>query len=220
MEYNQENNESENTDQDLMEEDENPGKFKQWFRDNLRILISVLIVVVIAGGIYSYSKRSEVPAASEETQKSEVLGNITDSSEEKTATDQKQENAQGTVKEEKTETQNKTPQAQTSSVATSQETEKSFIETAAKGDSQTKLARRALANYLEKSPDSSLTPEHKIYIEDYLRKNVPQKGRVHVGTSVEFGKDLIQNAISKSKTLNDSQLKNLHKYAVRVPSLS
>jgi len=41
-----------------------------------------------------------------------------------------------------------------------------------------------------------------------------------VGTSVEFSKDLIKDAISKSKNLNENQLQNLHKYAVRVVSLS
>jgi hypothetical protein len=94
------------------------------------------------------------------------------------------------------------------------------VETAGKGDGTTKLARKALADYLEKNSDSSLTPEHKIYIEDYLRKNVGQKGGVHIGTSVEFSKSLISDAISKSKNLSERQLKNLHKYALRVPSLT
>ena len=84
----------------------------------------------------------------------------------------------------------------------------------------TTLARKALADYLENNPDSSLTPEHKIYIEDYLRKNVSRKGRVAVGASVEFSKDLINNAVNSSKQLNARQLQNLHKYAVRVPSLT
>ncbi len=35
------------------------GKVKNWVQDNIRIIISVLIVVVIAGGIYSYSNRSQ-----------------------------------------------------------------------------------------------------------------------------------------------------------------
>jgi len=94
------------------------------------------------------------------------------------------------------------------------------VETAGSGDGSTVMARRALANYLEKNQDSTLTAEHKIYIEDYLRKNAPHTGGVHIGTSIEFSKDLIQNAITKSKTLNERQIQNLHKYAVRVPSLS
>ena len=85
----------------------------------------------------------------------------------------------------------------------------------------THLARRALADHLEKNPDSALTAEHKIYIEDYLRKNVSSSQQsVYVGTTVEFSKDLIRTAIERSKQLNDAQIKNLHKYAVQVPSLS
>ena len=181
---------------------EETGKMKQWLQDNLRIIISILIVVAIAGGIYSYSKRNQAPAVnqSEITQQGEVRGE---------GTAQKNESVAPAGKSGQ----------QVSAAATSQETENSFIETAGRGDSMTTLARRALANYLEKNPDSALTPEHKIYIEDFLRKNMPTK-RIFVGTSVEFSKDLIQNAITKSKSLNDRQLKNLHKYSVRVPSLS
>jgi hypothetical protein len=181
---------------------ENGGQAKQWLQDNLRIITSIIIVLVIALGIYSYSKRTQVPGT---------------------------EGLQGQVAQEENAQENpaavtpeKAPESKTGApvvTAPSQETEQAFIETAVKGDGMTKLARRALANYLEKNPDSTLTAEHKIYIEDYLRKQVPKK-RVFTGTSVEFSKSLIQNAITKSKSLNDRQLKNLHKYAVRVPSLT
>ena len=176
--------------------------YKQWMQDNLRIILSVIIVILIAGGIYSYSKRTEAPSV-----------------------DQSQTSNQTAITTPDNTTSGVTPQStdngsqQVGNAGTSQETENSFIESASKGDSMTVLARRALANYLEKNPDSTLTPEHKIYIEDFLRKNIPQK-RVFVGTSGEFSKDLIQNAITKAKALSGGQLKNLHKYAVHVPSLS
>jgi hypothetical protein len=194
------------------EEDENEdGSVKGWFQENLRIIISIVIVIAIAGGIYSYSKRSQAPISTTGTGEEQIIdqGNVSG------------ENATGTEgvigqPEAATEKTNK----QVAPAGTSQETEGSFIETAGKGDGTTRLARRALANYLEKNPDSELTPEHKIYIEDYLRKHAGFKGKVSIGTSVEFSKELVSEAITKSKTLNDSQLKNLHKYAVRVPSLS
>ena len=175
---------------------------KQWLQDNLRIIISVIIVVLIAGGIYSYSQRTGAPTISDQAGQESILG---ENEEGGAAIDQGKQMS-GQNKQEVT-------------TATSQETEKSFIETAGKGDGTTVLARRALANYLEIISDPALTVEHKIYIEDFMRKNVPQK-RIFVGTSVEFSKDLIQKAITQAKTLNDAQLKNLHKYAVRVPSLS
>lgn len=176
---------------------------KRWFQDNLRIVISIVIVIVIAGGIYSYSKRGESPLVAEQSTEQ--------ASDEAAKTDETAEDEKAT-----TETATK---PEVSSAATSKETETSFVETAAKGGSMTVLARKATADYLEKNQDSSLTKEHKIYIEDYLRKNVTSKGGVKVGTSVEFSKDLIQKAIDKSKTLNDKQLKNLQKYSARVSTL-
>ena len=197
---------------DQMDDEEETGTMKQWFQDNLRIIISIIIVIAIAGGIYSYSKRSAEPVTEDQTSQSAIsdelgtTGNISDQSQ------------AATTKPSTTEKTTK-PTVQAAPAGQSQETDASFVETAARGESMTKLARRALANYLEKNPDSALTAEHKIYIEDYLRKNVAKKG-IRVGTSVEFSKDLVNGAISKAKTLNTNQLKNLHKYAVRVPSLS
>jgi len=185
-----------------VETNEDELNVQQWIQDNLRVIISIVIVLVIAGGIYSYSKRTEVPAVSEDQKQitEEVADKgIISSDEEGTAT---------------------ATTAITEKVAVSQETETSFIESAAKGEGSTHLARRALANYLEKNPDTSLTPEHKIYIEDYLRKKVGKSSGVKIGTSLEFSKDMVQEAITKSKTLNDKQLQNLHKYSVRVPSLN
>ncbi|MFA6159609.1 MAG: hypothetical protein WC678_00775 [Parcubacteria group bacterium] len=188
-------------DEKTTEEESTQNKMKEWLEDNMRIIVSILIVILIAGGIYSYSKRTESPQIDEPT----IALN---------------EENNSIVKQEAVNDSTVSGEKETSSIATSQETENSLIETAIKGDSQTKLARRALADFLEKNPDSTLMAEHKIYIEDYLRKNSGHKGRVSVGTSIEFSKDLIKDAISKSKNLNDNQLKNLHKYAVRVPSLS
>lgn len=218
MEYNEnEVNEIENDD-----EEQEGGTMKQWLQDNLRIIISVVIVVIIAAGIYSYSNRSIAPMTTdnteqEEEQLQENLAGGEESSSQNAAKIATEENI-NQKQDAKTETKKQTDQ--TSSIATSQETENSFVETAIRGDGTTKMARRALANYLEKNPDSTLTAEHKIYIEDFLRKSIAHKGKVTVGQSVEFSKDLIQKSISNSKNLNEKQLKNLHKYAVRVPSLS
>jgi hypothetical protein len=181
--------------QQPIENNEGEGNIQQWIQDNLRVIISIVIVLVIAGGIYSYSKRTDVSTGKDDQK--QVSEEVSE---------------QGTV----SATAKKTADEK---VAVSQETETSFIESAAKGEGSTHLARRALANYLEKNPDTSLTPEHKIYIEDYLRKNVRKGSSVQIGTSLEFSKDLVQQAITKSKTLNDKQLQNLHKYSVRVPSL-
>jgi len=184
------------------ENGETIGQMKQWLQDNLRIIVSIIIVVAIAGGIYSYSKRTEDPVREEISEESILSEEI-------------QEDSSTT---EVTAVTAATETIEVSSTPQSQETEGSFVVMAAKGNGTTHLARKALTDYLEKNPDGSLTPEHKIYIEDYLRKVVGPKS-VEIGTSVEFSKELIQNAITEAKSLNERQVQNLHKYAVRVPSL-
>lgn len=185
---------------------------KKWLQDNLRIIVSIVIVAVIAGGIYSYSKRVESPTISDD---STIIEQDSEDSEGSVEVENKDDNS----KAEDTKIAQEKGQEQITSQASSKETEVSFIETAGKGDSATRLARRALANYLEKNADSTLTKEHKIFIEDYLRKNVPTQ-KITIGSSMEFSKDLIQRAIAESKNLNEKQLKNLEKYSARVPSLT
>lgn len=198
-------------------EDENEEGMSGWLQENFRIIVSILIVVAIAGGIYSYSKRTQPSIAdlNEGEKIAENLDSLKDSDDGSGKVVIENKDGKTEAKTEAvTETKPATP------TVTSQETDSSFQETAQRGDGKTHLARRALANYLEKNADSSLTAEHKIYIEDYLRKHVGYAGRVHVGTKIEFSKDLIRQAIEKSKQLNDGQLKNLQKYSARVSSLS
>jgi polyhydroxyalkanoate synthesis regulator phasin len=193
-------------------------KMNEWFTENLRMIVSVVIVVVIAGGIYSYSKRAQAPntksAATSTEQSSEgkisVIGGDNQAA---------NDNNQQAAPEAAAQPQNQTSEnVQAAQPQTSQETGTSFVETAAKGEGSTNLARRSLANYLEKNPDSSLTAEHKIYIEDLLRRQV-KDGRMKIGDKREFTKDMIAKAIEKSKSLNDKQLKNLQKYSHRVSAL-
>lgn len=192
-------------------------KVKAWLEDNLRILLSVLIVIAIAGGIYSYSQRSQSPTVNEIAQEEsaeDLLQNIDipGTDEGTQTTDQQEQQTQPETTSPETNTQ-------VSSTETSQETETSFVESAQQGEGATHLARRALADYLEKNPDSVLTKEHKIYIEDYLRKTSGHTGKIALGSSMEFSKDAIKGAIEKSKQLNDAQLRNLKKYSARVSNL-
>lgn len=214
------------------EQEEDESRIKVWLEENLRIILSVLVVLAIAGGIYSYSQRSQAPALTEVTEdQQQDTGDLSTTSESNdTSSAAKEDESDTSATEDKAATENEPAEPSRDSSSTSasmeeapaapsQETADSIIETAVKGDSTTRLARRALADYLEKTPDSSLSKEHKIYIEDYLRKHVGHSGPVRIGTSVGFSKSLIQEAIGKSKQLNERQLSNLTKYASRVTSL-
>ncbi len=196
-----------NEDEKLDFQEGSSEKAKVWMQDNLRVIVSVFIVAAIALGIYSYSGRNNDVA--------EEIG--MDGASSSATTEGGSADASAQTKESDKEMMKKPVVP----AELSKETETAFIESAARGEGSTHLARRALANYLEKNPDSSLSKEQKVYIEDFLRKNTRYaKGGVHPGTSVEFSKSLIEQGIAKSKTLNERQLENLKKYSARAPSLT
>jgi len=180
-----------------------------WIQENLRIIVSVFIVAAIALGIYSYSQRAEIANENED-----IAQLLDTKGEEASATDD------GAMTEDTNgDKMMATTDKKDSVIITeelSQETDTAFIEKAAKGDGTTHLARRALAHYLEKNTDSSLTSEHKVYIEDYLRKHAAHKGSVNPGTSVEFSKASIKEAIASSKNLNQYQLNHLKQFSHKV----
>lgn len=90
--------------------------------------------------------------------------------------------------------------------------------TASYGESLTHLARKATAQYISENNVQGLTPAHKIYIEDYLRRSVPSKN-ITPGVSVSFSNKSISNAIDSAKSLNDYQLQHLNGYAKHVSNL-
>ncbi len=218
-------------DNELEESEETANGAVEWFKENLRIVVSVLVVLLIAGGIYSYSKRSDsiIEVAEEPTEESAIESMLDELSEkdnidaeetitaeavsDETTENETIEDKKAEVKVADTETKN---EATISTSTAAQETENSFIEKAEAGDGITHLARKALAHHLEKNADSSLTAEHKVYIEDYLQKKVGSQNGLAIGQTVEFSKSLINEAIASAKNLNDSQLQNLQQYSGNV----
>lgn len=95
---------------------------------------------------------------------------------------------------------------------------KVYEEIAEKGDGITHLARRALKEYINRTRiGQDLTPEHKIYIEDYLTKKTGDRW-LEVGEKISFSEDLIKEAINKANNLTSSQLNNLKQYSAMVTS--
>lgn len=96
---------------------------------------------------------------------------------------------------------------------------KSYKQTAQPGEGITHLARRALKEYLiERKVDFELTPEHKIYIEDYLQKKTGERW-LNPGEEISFSEDLIKEAINKAQQLTPEQLDNLKQFSTLVSSL-
>jgi hypothetical protein len=97
---------------------------------------------------------------------------------------------------------------------------KNYEEEAQPGDGITHLARRALKKYLaEKGKNLNLTPEHKVYIEDYLQKKTGDYW-LKVGQKLTFSEELIKEAIEKAQGLTQEQLQNLTQYSRLVPELN
>lgn len=206
------------------QEEEKIGSIRHWVEENFRLIISMVIVIALGAIIYSYSQRAKESTVvfnnNETPTQEQVL--VDDQEDSQNSHEDSTEVSTAPTEDSKSEESPKEEpiKPETTSMETSKETSDAFVAVAVKGNGMTHLARRALADYLAKNPDSQLTPAHKIYIEDALRKSVSHTGGVHVGTEVSFSKDLIQNTIGQSKTLSEQQLNNLQKYVVLVPSLS
>jgi outer membrane biosynthesis protein TonB len=256
-----------------------------WFQDNLRIIISVGIVILLVFAIYSYSKRNSrtdvvvddsqieevaMTADSENAKEiNEILDEIKDEEqqvkEEDTTTEQPQEptkeeeQAAKVALEQKIAEQQRAEQEAQEKQKAQEEADKIAQEEAQKaeseqeklsqeqkqaakdamrevieshstqttqkdgvivvvavhGDSTTTLARKAAADYISTNNIGGLTPAHKIYIEDYIRKATSAQN-IYPGTEIAFSNDLINSAIESSRTLTDAQLQNLDRYAQNV----
>ena len=91
---------------------------------------------------------------------------------------------------------------------------RSYKEQAKSGDSVTTLARKALKDFVEENWSNwdFITPEHKIFIENYIQKHTSDK-ELQIGEKITFSEDLITEAINKSKGLSSDQLKELKNYS-------
>lgn len=190
------------------------AKISNWIKNNASIVVPVIIIIVLAGLIYAYTQRTQI-----------ALEEI----------DLNEENSEELVETEEIETEGiiEINEVETEEI---EETEKlediigiggpdenfepvgQITISAQPGEGVTHLARKALAQYLVANPDSSLTKEHKIYIEDYM-KDKTSHDFLEIGENKTFSNNLIQEAIQVSKKLNQNQLKNLEQFSQLVPSL-
>lgn len=92
---------------------------------------------------------------------------------------------------------------------------KTYKEVAEYGEGITHLARKALKEYLNEHSNINLTPEHKIYIEDYIQNHIGDRW-LSLGEEIEISENLIAEAINKSQQLSPDQLKNLKQYSALV----
>ncbi len=82
----------------------------------------------------------------------------------------------------------------------------------ARGDSRALLARKALAEYLKKNLQETLTSGQKLFIEEILRRKL-NNPKLTIGEVVEFTIDDIRTAVDQAKQLTQFQLEAWEKYA-------
>ena len=185
-------------------------------RINSRDLISIIVIIILLVGIgvYAYLQRTgKISIAKPQLQtstissvKQQMLKNPAP------ATESQSLNSKGLSVV-------PTPEGKVSQPSPSVAQKSVYKEKAAFGDGITNLARRALKQYLQDNGNSlNLTPEHKIYIEDYIQKHIGNRW-LKLGEEIDISTALIKQAISHAQKLTPAQLDNLKQYAALVYSL-
>ncbi len=181
------------------------GSSPSWFTRNFRnVVLPIIVLVIVLGGLYLYNRDTgEEPTISEE--ETPGIGLVTTPT--PTASPAPGQDAmKKTAPAPRMET---TPEVRDSN----------YLIKAAKGDGVTHLARRTLRTYLaEEAKDTALSPEQKIYAEDYLKDRTSRR-RLEVGEEITFSKSLVQEAVTEAQKLTDAQKKSLSRYVPLVPSL-
>lgn len=181
-----------------------PGeRVVKWLKENFTsVILPILAIIVLGAGIYYYST-GPTTAPAPDTQ-----------AEATTATP-----ASDSVTTPTPALTEPTPAPAAEEPVPGVTTGLTITETAVKGDGITHLARRALKTFLASHQEySTLTSEHKIYIEDHLKDRVGS-WPLAVGETLEFSTTQIENAIAQAQRLTPAQLKNLTKYVQRVAVL-
>ena len=189
----------------MTEEQQGDEGFVEKLRNSPRTVSTIIVILIIAGAIFAFSDRKQT--------------SVTPSPESTTEAPEQSASAEPTKEAEVSEVE-KDVVVKATPVPTPlpevKETAEAYTEVAQKGQSITVLARIATKRYVDVNEDyKGLSNEQKIYVEDYLKRNVKRQPLV-VGGEVTFSKDLIKKGIEASQKLTDAQQKNLQKYAQRV----
>lgn len=180
------------------------AKIKIFLKENSQsIALLVIGVAIIIGGVYLYSNYQK--------------SNLALNPEEVTLEENEQE---GVVKPEQIKVEEKDSALPIEKGEIVGNENNAIKVKAGKGAGVTHLARAAAKQYLTANPEAAkdITPEHKIYIEDYL-KDKTSSAPLAIGQEISFSNDLIKEAINSSSQLTQKQLDNLHKYTLLVSSL-
>jgi hypothetical protein len=88
-----------------------------------------------------------------------------------------------------------------------------YVFEARSGEGVTHLARRAVSQYLAARVDAvEMTPEHRVYAEDYIQKQIGEKP-LDLGEKLNISENLVREAVEHSQGLTETQLENLKQFS-------
>lgn len=205
------------------ENEEQEGGFLQRLKDSPRTVSALIIILIVAAAIYAFSgDDSQIPAEEVEVDGDAITldEGAMDENEDAMEDDDDDDVMEEGSMEEDAMAEQPTPAAVSqdelsetaSSLPEATQDSQGYTEVAQAGDGVTHLARRATTRYLaENSADYTVTNEHRIYIEDYIKDQLG-RDRLEIGDSRSVSYGLIEEAVAAAGQLNNSQLNNLSKY--------
>ena len=175
----------------------------------------ILILVLIGAGIYLFQTGK--------IEKAEWLGKLKETAEAPQEAQPEEKVKEPKEEEKKEEEVPEAPEEERApeekEIPVIEERETAYIVRAEKGEGITHLARKALKRYLsQEKGEFKLTPEHKIYIEDYIQNRLGKRW-LNLGEEMSISKDLIREAINSSQELTEIELENLTQFSALVPAL-
>lgn len=197
------------------DDEKGEGGFLQRLKESPRTVSALIIILIVAAAIYAFS--------GEQPQQGEQPTGEATPTEEAQATEQPQETGEfeEVVPEETAAAPAATPQVveqrelqqQSRALPEARKTQEGYVEVAQTGDGITHLARRATTRYLSENRVAySVTNEHRIYIEDYIKDQIGSRP-LALGEELTITFDQVKEAVSAAEQLTDAQIQNLTKYS-------
>lgn len=189
------------------------GGLMDRIRESPRTVSALIIILIVAAAIYAFSGEEQQPqeevteeaAITEEAQPTEQPATPEEAAPEQEATPASAVTPQEVERRELQQQSRELPEAR--------KTEEGYVEVATAGDGITHLARRAATRYLSESRVGyTVTNEHRIYIEDYIKDQIGSRP-LALDEELTISFDLVREAVDAAGQLTNAQLQNLTKYS-------
>ncbi|MDP3997435.1 MAG: hypothetical protein U1C49_01690 [Candidatus Andersenbacteria bacterium] len=187
-----------------------PKGLVERIKESPRTVSALIIILIVAAAVYAFSGNKQSDTSDQQATDEEVASEQTNEQSEATTGEETTGEEPAVVAMESVSPQQLAQESQQLPEAT--RNDQGYAEVAQAGDGVTNLARRATTRWLsENSAGYDVTNEHRIYIEDYIRKNLSSQP-LALGQTMTIPYDLTAQAVNEAGNLNSAQLQNLSQY--------